>query len=115
MRDRATGIDSKRVAQQMSVAQQTVSKWRNRFATDRLDGLLDAPRPGAPRTIDDTRVDAVIAKTLETVGVILRLGVAGGGADQWHGGTSGGGGAEKCPFVKRPLVKGVVQRRCATS
>lgn len=50
----------------MSVAQQTVSKWRNRFATDRLDGLLDAPRPGAPRTIDDARVDAVIAKTLET-------------------------------------------------
>ena len=34
---------------------------------DRLDGLLDAPRPGAPRTIDDARVDAVIAKTLETV------------------------------------------------
>ena len=63
----ATGIDSKRVAQQMSVAQQTVSKWRNRFAMDRLDGLLDAPRPGAPRTIDDARVDAVIAKTLETV------------------------------------------------
>jgi transposase len=63
----ATGIDSKCVAQQMSVAQQTVSKWRNRFATDRLDGLLDAPRPGAPRTIDDVRVDAVIAKTLETV------------------------------------------------
>jgi transposase len=63
----ATGIDSKRVAQQMSVAQQTVSKWRNRFAMNRLDGLLDAPRPGAPRTIDDARVDAVIAKTLETV------------------------------------------------
>jgi len=62
----ATGIDSKRVAQQISVAQQTVSKWRNRFATDRLDGLLDAPRPGAPRTISDARVDAVIAKTLET-------------------------------------------------
>ncbi len=63
----ATGIDSKRVAQQISVAQQTVSKWRNRFAMDRLDGLLDAPRPGAPRTIDDARVDTVIAKTLETV------------------------------------------------
>jgi transposase len=35
----------------------------------RVDGLLDAPRPGAPRTIDDARVDAVIAKTLESVPV----------------------------------------------
>jgi hypothetical protein len=35
----------------------------------RLDGLLDAPRPGAPRTIDDARVDALIAKTLESVPV----------------------------------------------
>ena len=46
---------------------QTVSKWRARFVEQRLDGLLDAPRPGAPRSIDDARVDAVIAKTLESV------------------------------------------------
>lgn len=63
----ATGVDSKIVAHRLSVSQQTVSKWRNRFAANRLDGLLDAPRSGAPRTIDDARVDAVIAKTLETV------------------------------------------------
>lgn len=63
----ASGVDSKVVAQRVSVSQQTVSKWRNRFAVDRVDGLLDAPRSGAPRTIDDARVDAVIAKTLETV------------------------------------------------
>ena len=29
--------------------------------------MLDAPRPGAPRTIDDAMVDAVIARTLESV------------------------------------------------
>lgn len=63
----ATGVDSKAVAQRLWVSQQTVSKWRNRFALSRLDGLLDAPRSGAPRTIDDARVDAVIARTLETV------------------------------------------------
>jgi len=63
----ASGVDSKVVAQRVSVSQQTVSKWRNRFAVNRVDGLLDAPRPGAPRTIDDARVDAVVAKTLETV------------------------------------------------
>jgi len=49
------------------VTPQTVSKWRARFVEQRLDGLLDAPRPGAPRSIDDTRIDAVIAKTLESV------------------------------------------------
>jgi len=63
----AKGIDSKTVAQRVSVSEQTVSKWRNRFAASRLDGLLDAPRPGTPRTIDDSRVDEVIARTLESV------------------------------------------------
>lgn len=32
----------------------------------RLDGLLDAPRPGAPRTVKDAEVDAVITRTLES-------------------------------------------------
>jgi len=63
----AAGADNKVVAARQRVTQQTVSKWRARFVEQRLDGLLDAPRPGAPRTIDDSRVDAVIAKTLESV------------------------------------------------
>ena len=32
-----------------------------------LDGLLDEPRPGAPRWITDKRVEAVISKTLESM------------------------------------------------
>ena len=63
----AAGIDNKVVASRQRVTPQTASKWRARFVERRLDGLLDAPRPGAPRTIDDARVDAVIAKTLESV------------------------------------------------
>lgn len=63
----AAGTDNKVVAAKLRVTQQTVSKWRNRFAEQRLDGLLDTPRSGAPRTIDDARVDAVIARTLESV------------------------------------------------
>ena len=63
----AEGAANKVVAARQRVTQQTVSKWRARFVEHRLDGLLDAPRPGAPRTIDDARVDAVIAKTLESV------------------------------------------------
>ena len=63
----ADGRDNKEVATQLRVTPQTVSKWRNRFAEQRLDGLLDAPRPGTPRTIVDAQVDAVIARTLESV------------------------------------------------
>jgi len=63
----ADGVDNKIVASRQRVTPQTVSKWRARFVEHRLDGLLDAPRPGAPRTIEDTQVDAVIAKTLETI------------------------------------------------
>jgi transposase len=61
----AGGAENKAVAAKLAVTGQTVSKWRGRFVQLRLEGLLDAPRPGAPRTIDDARVDAVIAKTLE--------------------------------------------------
>jgi transposase len=61
----ASGLDNQVVAQRLDTSPQTVSKWRNRFVKMRVDGLVDAPRPGAPRTINDARVDAVIAKTLE--------------------------------------------------
>ncbi len=44
----------------------TVSKWRHRFTVDRLDGLVDAPRPGAARTISDDVVEAILVETLET-------------------------------------------------
>ncbi len=70
----AEGVDNKAVAARQRVTPQTVSKWRARFVEHRLDGLLDAPRPGAPRSIDDARVDALIAKTLESVPL---------GATQW--------------------------------
>jgi hypothetical protein len=46
----------------------TVGKWRRRFAADRLDGLVDAPRPGAARKIGigDDVIEAVIIDTLES-------------------------------------------------
>jgi hypothetical protein len=36
------------------------------FAVDRLDGLVEAPPPGAERTIGDDVIEAVIVETLET-------------------------------------------------
>lgn len=58
--DRSNG----EIAEQLRVTPQTVGKWRTRFAQKRLDGLLDEPRPGAPRTIGDALVEKLIAKTL---------------------------------------------------
>ena len=54
------------VAAALLIAEPTVGKWRRRFLTGRLDGLLDEPRPGAPRTIGDAEVERVIALTLES-------------------------------------------------
>ena len=48
------------------VTRQTVGRWRTRFARKRLNGLLDEPRPGAPRTIGDADVERVVRLTLET-------------------------------------------------
>jgi transposase len=53
------------VAAQVGVNQATVVKWRKRFLERRLDGLLDEPRPGAPRSIGDDDVERVVVKTLE--------------------------------------------------
>src|SRR5512135_1074417 len=53
------------VSEGLEISRATVSKWRSRFLTGRLEGLSDEPRPGRPRTITDEQVDQVIVKTLE--------------------------------------------------
>lgn len=61
----ASGAPSLAVAEAVGVTRQTVGKWRTRFLAERVDGLLDAPRPGAPRTITDGDVERVLRTTLE--------------------------------------------------
>ena len=61
----AEGLSNQRLVSMLHVTPQTVSKWRRRFLADRLDGLLDEPRPGAPRTIRDKDVERVVTLTLE--------------------------------------------------
>jgi len=61
----AEGLTNQQVAVAAGVHQVTVGKWRARFVAQRLDGLHDEPRPGAPRTISDADVERVIVKTLE--------------------------------------------------
>jgi len=53
------------IAGRLGTHRHTVAKWRRRYATRGLAGLTDEPRPGAPRTLTDDRVDAVLATTLE--------------------------------------------------
>ena len=62
----AEGRTDPDVAAELRINPVTVSKWRHRFATDRLDGLMDAPRPGAARTIGDDVIEAVVVDTLES-------------------------------------------------
>src|SRR3954449_1341362 len=62
----AEGLNNSEIAARFAITRGMVAKWRSRFAAERLDGLLDEPRPGRPRTIDDERVEEVIVRTLET-------------------------------------------------
>jgi transposase len=62
----AEGGNNIEVGERLGVDRSTVRKWRNRFVEHRLDGLLDEPRPGRPRTVTDEQVEEVITKTLES-------------------------------------------------
>jgi len=61
------GVRNGEVAKRLRITGATVCKWRERFRADRLEGLLDEPRPGAPRSITDAQVEEVITKTLESM------------------------------------------------
>src|ERR687897_1605335 len=63
----AVGLSNTAIAAELGVAKHTVGKWRERFARLRTDGLLDEPRPGAPRRIGDEQVAALVDRTLSTV------------------------------------------------
>src|SRR3954470_16658791 len=62
----ADGLKNTEIAERLGVTRPMVTKWRNRFAEHRLEGLTGEPRPGQPRKITDDKVEEVIVKTLET-------------------------------------------------
>src|SRR4029453_15302523 len=61
----ADGAANTAVARRYRTTDATVGKWRQRFIDRRLDGIYHEPRGGAPGTISDEDVEAVIVKTLE--------------------------------------------------
>src|SRR5438132_109274 len=62
----AEGQDNKGVAHRLRATPATVGKWRTRFVRERLAGLYDEPRPGAPRSITDDEIEQVVVRTLES-------------------------------------------------
>src|ERR671928_2188979 len=63
----AAGRSNTAIAADLGIAKHTVGKWRERFARRRTDGLLDEPRPGAPRRIGDEQIAALVDRTLPAV------------------------------------------------
>ena len=63
----AGGMTNLGIAKRLGITRVTVTTWRNRFAAKRLGGLLDEPRPGAPRKIGDDKITEVVTTTLETM------------------------------------------------
>jgi transposase len=62
----ADGRNNSEIARELGIHRNVAGKWRSRFLEHRLDGLVDEPRPGRPRTITDEQVEEVIVRTLET-------------------------------------------------
>ena len=59
------GATNSEVADELGVSRLTVALWRRRFVERGLDGLLDEPRPGAPRKISDAQIERAVVTTLE--------------------------------------------------
>jgi transposase len=62
----AAGMENQAIARTVGADENTVGKWRRRFAERRTDGLYDEPRSGAPRQIGDDEIAETIRLTLET-------------------------------------------------
>ena len=60
----ADGLSNTAISTELATGKPTVGEWRERFATQRVDGLLDEPRSGAPRRIGDEQVAELIDRTL---------------------------------------------------
>ena len=63
----ANGTPNLAIAERLGISRITVATWRKRFAARRLDGLIDEPRPGAPRKIGDEKIAEAVTTTLETM------------------------------------------------
>lgn len=74
----AQGLRNSDIARRLGVSRQTVTTWRQRYATEGVDGLLDRARTGRPAAVDegeivvsiltstpDTRTSRLLARRLD--------------------------------------------------
>ena len=61
----AEGLSNTEIIKRTGLSAPTVCKWRQRFLQNRTAGLSELPRSGAPRRIDDEKIQEVITTTLE--------------------------------------------------
>lgn len=63
----AEGVSSAQIAQRVGMHESNIAKWRRQFLAHRLDGLVDAPRPGRPRRYGHDERIKIAAKACEAV------------------------------------------------
>ena len=61
----ADGLENKAVVERVGADENTLGKWRRRFAERGRDGLYYKPWSGAPRKIGDVEIAGIIARTVE--------------------------------------------------
>jgi transposase len=61
----ADGTATSQMMRQLGTSNPTITRWRNRYETDGISGLLkDRSRPGRKKRIEETRVNEVVERTL---------------------------------------------------
>lgn len=62
----ADGIPTGEIMRQLSTTTPTITRWRNRYETIGMPGLLkDRSRPGRKRRIEEAKVREVVERTLQ--------------------------------------------------
>jgi len=62
----AEGMSNTEIAEKLGLSRPTVGTWRHRYLVQGITGLYDEAKPGAPRSIRDEQVAALLRRTLKT-------------------------------------------------
>ena len=63
----AQGLTAEAISEATGTTTRSVYKWRSRYKADGIDGLLDLPRSGQPKKLDEAKVKEVLQLTIERI------------------------------------------------